>query len=54
MVSSSCILTNGDISLSPTKKLSVYFSRVAGGNSKIIGDAKDWPAFDGRSPSGYR
>jgi hypothetical protein len=27
---------------------------VAGGNSAIIGDAKNWPAFDGRSLSGYQ
>jgi hypothetical protein len=27
---------------------------VAGGSSLIIGDAKNWPAFDGRSLSGYQ
>jgi hypothetical protein len=27
---------------------------VAGGNSLIIGDANNWPAFDGRSLSGYQ
>ena len=30
------------------------FSKVAGGNSTIIGDATNWPAFDGRSLSGYQ
>ena len=29
-------------------------SKVAGGNSTIIGDAKNWPAFNGRSLSGYQ
>jgi hypothetical protein len=47
-------LTNGYISLSRTKSYWYDFSRVAGGNSKIIGDAADWPAFDGRSLSGYQ
>ena len=27
---------------------------MAGGNSTIIGDAKNWPAFEGRSLSGYQ
>ena len=30
------------------------FSKVAGGNSTIISDAAHWPAFDGRSLSGYQ
>ncbi len=47
-------LTNGYISLSRSKSYWYDFSRVAGGNSKIIGDAADWPAFDGRSLSGYQ
>src|SRR6202453_4012302 len=47
-------LTNGYISLSRTKSYWSDFSRVAGGNSKIIGDAANWPAFDGRSLSGYQ
>jgi len=47
-------LTNGYISLSRTKSYWYDFSRVAGGNSKIIGDAADWPAFNGRSLSGYQ
>jgi enediyne biosynthesis protein E4 len=47
-------LTNGYISLSRTKSYWYDFSRVAGGNSTIIGDAANWPAFDGRSLSGYQ
>ena len=30
------------------------YSKVAGGNSTIIGDARNWPAFEGRSLSGYQ
>ena len=47
-------LTNGYISLSKTKSYWYDFSKVAGGNSEIIGDAAHWPAFDGRSLSGYQ
>jgi enediyne biosynthesis protein E4 len=47
-------LTNGYVSLSRTKSYWYDFSRVAGGNSTIIGDAADWPAFNGRSLSGYQ
>jgi hypothetical protein len=47
-------LTNGYVSLSRTKSYWYDFSKVAGGNSKIIGDAANWPAMDGRSLSGYQ
>jgi enediyne biosynthesis protein E4 len=47
-------LTNGYISLSRTQSYWYDFSRVAGGNSKIIANAADWPAFHGRSLSGYQ
>jgi enediyne biosynthesis protein E4 len=47
-------LTNGYISLSRNRSYWYDFSRVAGGNSKIIADAADWPAFQGRSLSGYQ
>ncbi len=30
------------------------FSKVAGGNKTIISDAKNWPAMEGRSLSGYQ
>jgi hypothetical protein len=47
-------LENGYISLSKTKSYWYDFSKVAGGNSSIISDAAHWPAFDGRSLSGYQ
>ncbi len=47
-------LTNGYVSLNRNKSYWYDFSRVAGGNSKIIGDAANWPAMDGRSLSGYQ
>jgi hypothetical protein len=47
-------LTNGYISLDRNRSYWYDFSKVAGGNSTIIGDAKNWPAFDGRSLSGYQ
>ena len=47
-------LTNGYISLDRKRSYWYDFSKVAGGNSTIIGDAKNWPAFEGRSLSGYQ
>ncbi|HEX4486558.1 MAG TPA: CRTAC1 family protein [Terriglobales bacterium] len=47
-------LTNGYISLDRQRSYWYDFSKVAGGNSTIIGDAKNWPAFEGRSLSGYQ
>jgi hypothetical protein len=47
-------LANGYISLDRTRSYWYDFSKVAGGNSTIIGDAKNWPAFEGRSLSGYQ
>jgi enediyne biosynthesis protein E4 len=47
-------LTNGYISLDRHRSYWYDFSKVAGGNSTIIGDAKNWPAFEGRSLSGYQ
>lgn len=47
-------LTNGYISLDHNKSYWYDFAKVASGNSSIIGDAKNWPAFDGRSLSGYQ
>ena len=47
-------LTNGYISLDRNRSYWYDFSKVAGGNSTIIGDAKNWPEFDGRSLSGYQ
>jgi len=47
-------LSNGYISLDHNRSYWYDFSKVAGGNSTIIGDAKNWPAFNGRSLSGYQ
>jgi hypothetical protein len=47
-------LANGYISLDRSRSYWYDFSKVAGGNSTIIGDAKNWPAFEGRSLSGYQ
>jgi hypothetical protein len=47
-------LENGYISASRTRSYWYDFSKVAGGNSSIISDASHWPAFDGRSLSGYQ
>ncbi len=47
-------LTNGYISLDRNRSYWYDFAKVASGNSTIIGDAKNWPAFDGRSLSGYQ
>src|SRR5580704_17183067 len=47
-------LTNGYVSLDRNRSYWYDFSHVAGGNSTIIGDARNWPAMDGRSLSGYQ
>lgn len=47
-------LTNGYVSLDHSRNYWYDFSKVAGGNTSIIGDAKNWPAMDGRSLSGYQ
>jgi enediyne biosynthesis protein E4 len=47
-------LTNGYVSADRKRSYWYDFSKVAGGNSTIIGDAKNWPAFDGRSLAGYQ
>lgn len=47
-------LTNGYVSLDRKRNYWYDFSKVAGGNATIIGDAKDWPAMEGRSLSGYQ
>ena len=47
-------LTNGYISLDRNRSYWYDFSKVSGGNSTIIGDAKNWPAFAGRSLGGYQ
>jgi ASPIC and UnbV./FG-GAP repeat. len=47
-------LTNGYVSLNRKKSYWYDFTKISGGNSTIIGDAKNWPAMDGRSLSGYQ
>lgn len=47
-------LTNGYVSLDRNRSYWYDFSKVSGGNSTIIGDAKNWPDMDGRSLSGYQ
>jgi enediyne biosynthesis protein E4 len=47
-------LTNGYVSLDRSRSYWYDFSKVAGGNSTIIGDAKNWPDMDNRSLSGYQ
>ena len=47
-------LTNGYVSLDRNKSYWYDFAKIAGGNSSIIGDARNWPGFDGRSLSGYQ
>jgi enediyne biosynthesis protein E4 len=47
-------LANGFVSLDRQRSYWYDFSKVAGGNSSIIADAANWPAFNGRSLSGYQ
>jgi hypothetical protein len=47
-------VTNGYVSADKTRDYWYDFSKVAGGNSTIISDAKNWPAMNGRSLSGYQ
>jgi hypothetical protein len=47
-------LANGYISLDRQRSYWYDFAKVAGGNSSIIGDAANWPAFNGRSLSGFQ
>jgi len=47
-------LTNGNVSLDRSRSYWYDFSKVAGGNTAIISDAKNWPALEGRSLSGYQ
>ncbi|AXC15234.1 hypothetical protein ACPOL_5990 [Acidisarcina polymorpha] len=47
-------LANGYVSLDRNRSYWYDFSHVAGGNSTIIGDARNWPSMNGRSLSGYQ
>ena len=47
------VLTNGYVSASRTSSYWYDFGKVAGGNSAIISDAKNWPKMGDMSLSGY-
>ncbi len=47
-------LTNGYISADRQQTYWYEFSKVAGGNAAIIGDAANWPPIGNRSHSGYQ
>src|SRR5277367_4528521 len=47
-------LTNGYVSADKGTSYWYEFSMVAGGNSTIISDAKNWPPMQGKSLSGYQ
>ncbi len=47
-------LTNGYVSAAKGTSYWYEFSMVAGGNSVIISDAKNWPPMQGKSLSGYQ
>jgi hypothetical protein len=47
-------LTNGYVSLDHDRSYWYDFSKIAGGHSTIISDAKNWPSMEGRSLSGYQ
>jgi enediyne biosynthesis protein E4 len=47
-------LTNGYVSLDRNRSYWYDFSKIAGGHSTIISDAKNWPSMEGRSLSGYQ
>lgn len=47
-------LTNGYVSADKAGSYWYDFSKVALGNSAIIGDARNWPAIGNRSHSGYQ
>lgn len=48
------VLTNGYISAAKDASYWYDYSVIAGGHSAIISDAKNWPAMQGKSLSGYQ
>lgn len=48
------VLTNGYVSADEDASYWYAFSVIAGGNSTIISDARNWPAMRGKSLSGYQ
>ncbi len=47
-------LTNGYVSGDPGTSYWYDFSQITGGHSRIISDAQNWPAMNGRSLAGYQ
>jgi hypothetical protein len=47
-------LVNGNISADRRESYWYDYAKIAGANRSIIADAKNWPAFKGRSLSGYQ
>lgn len=47
-------LVNGYVSAARGTNYWYDFSKIAGGNSRIIADAANWPPMEGRSLSGYQ
>ncbi|MBX2922823.1 MAG: CRTAC1 family protein [Chitinophagaceae bacterium] len=47
-------VANGFISAKENTSYWYDYSKVTGGNSNIIGDAKNWPDMEGKSQSGYK
>jgi hypothetical protein len=47
-------LTNGYVSANKSRSYWYNFAKVAGGNTAIISDAKNWPAMEDMSLSGYQ
>jgi hypothetical protein len=47
-------LTNGYVSADRQQNYWYDFAKVAGGNTAIISDAKNWPPMENRSLSGYQ
>jgi hypothetical protein len=47
-------LTNGYVSGDPGTSYWYDFSQITGGHTRIISDAKNWPAMNGRSLAGYQ
>lgn len=45
---------NGNVSLDRDRSYWYDYSKIAGGNSRIISDAANWPPLQGRSLSGYQ
>lgn len=48
------VLTNGYISADKNSSYWYDYSIIAGGHNSIISDAKNWPAMQGKSLSGYQ